>query len=75
MLSGQKFAGTALSYPNAFIGYPVNPELSGFPLKTCGKDLSRAIKQNTQISNRTTLSYLKIIINGNKRHPCVLSNK
>ncbi|TVL97662.1 MAG: hypothetical protein CV082_03400 [Candidatus Brocadia sp. BL1] len=43
-----------MSYPNAFIGSPVNPELPGFPLKTCGNYISRAIKQDTQISNRTT---------------------
>ncbi len=62
MLSGQKFAGTVLSYPNAFIGYPVNPELSGFPLKTCGNDLSRATKQDAQISNRTALCKNKNIL-------------
>ncbi|MCF6153717.1 MAG: hypothetical protein E3K36_00380 [Candidatus Brocadia sp.] len=45
-----------MSYPNAFIGYPVNPEPPGFPLKTCGNDISRAIKQVMQISNQTTLT-------------------
>ncbi|TVL95985.1 MAG: hypothetical protein CV082_08600 [Candidatus Brocadia sp. BL1] len=44
-----------LSYPNAFIGYPVNPELSGFPMITCGNDISKAIKQDMQISDWITL--------------------
>lgn len=45
-----------LSHPSTFIGYPVNPKLYGFLLKTCGNDIPRGTKTRHAISNRTALN-------------------
>ncbi|TWU53711.1 hypothetical protein B188_16880 [Candidatus Brocadiaceae bacterium B188] len=42
--------------PERFYRVSSEPRPPGFPLKTCGNDISSAIKQDMQISNRTTLS-------------------